>query len=129
MMTDAYLQLADAQDLSSGTTSDVIDFSVARDMAVGNPLYVIVTVDADVTAASGMTIQVKSADDAAISTNATTLIQTDAIAAADLTKGVNPIVVPLAPNVAYEKGQRYLAVEFSGATAGKVSANISLAPI
>ena len=131
MITDALLQLADAQAVTaSANSTNTIDLSVARDIGPGEPLEFDITVDQTVTASGSATVtfQVISSAAAAL-TSPTVLMQTDAIGKAELTAGRRPIRLRVPPSIlaAQPIGQRYLGVYFAVGTgpltAGKFTVN------
>lgn len=132
MMTDALLQLSDAQAVtSSAVSTNTIDLSEARDVGAGKALYAVVTVDEAVTSDSAATVtfQVLTSSKADLS-SATVLGQSGPIAKGDLTAGRTPIVVPIPQeNLPSEAtGQRYLGVKYDASatlTAGKFSCYIA----
>jgi len=104
MITDALLQLSGgfSSGVATGQTvtgtnttvlsTNTIDLGSARDIGKGEMLEIAIEV---ITAASGGTsvqFQLIEADDAALTTNVQVIVQTDAIAVATLTAGVQ---VPL----------------------------------
>lgn len=140
MIIDSRLEFADAVSVAAaaGTANltNQIDLgSVSRDIANGEPMYLIVTVDTDiVTGGSAGTIayQLVSDDTASIATNGTQTIHATSKAfvtgasasTANFTKaGQVAWVLPLPQGVAYE---RYLGVQYvigtTATTAGKVNA-------
>jgi len=118
MILDKELLLSDEQDAKangSKVSTDTIDLSVAgRDIGAGEQLYAVVVVDA-YTAGSNtsLTISVITSASADLS-SPTTIISTPAIAAADISAGRAPIVLPIPPNVIT---QRYLGLNYACATA------------
>lgn len=132
MLTDALLTLSSAQAVTaSAVSSNAIDLSQNRDIGAGEDLYAIFSVDTAPTAAGAATVrfQVISASDAALTTGIEVLAQTDDIPITDLTVGMLPISLPIAPSVLHELGQRYLGVRYEVGTgpltAGAFSALIS----
>lgn len=140
MIIDSRLEFADAVSVAAaaGTANltNQIDLgTVSRDIANGEPMYLIVTVDTDiVTGGSAGTIayQLVSDDTASIATNGTQTIHATSKAfvtgasasTANFTKaGQVAWVLPLPQGVTYE---RYLGVQYvigtTTTTAGKVNA-------
>ena len=140
MIIDSRLEFADAVSVAAaaGTANltNQIDLgTVSRDIANGEPMYLIVTVDTDiVTGGSAGTIayQLVSDDTASIATNGTQTIHATSKAfvtgstasTANFTKaGQVAWVLPLPQGVVYE---RYLGVQYvigtTTTTAGKVNA-------
>jgi len=132
MMTDAFLQLSSSQAVTaSAVSTNTIDLSVARDIAVGKPLYLMITVDEAATAAGAATVTFQAITSAAAALTSPTIVsQTDAIGKAELTVGHEPIIIPIAPALlaAQPVGQRYLGVQYTVATgpltAGKFSCTV-----
>lgn len=132
MITDALLQLSSAQAVTaSAVSTNTIDLGQARDVGVGEDLYVAFTVDTTVTAAGAATVtfQVISSAAAAL-TSPTVLAQTDAIGKAELTAGRRPIFLEIPSTVlaAQPIGQRYLGVQYTVGTgpltAGAFTCNV-----
>lgn len=132
MITDAFLQLSNAQAVTaSAVSTNTIDLGVARDIGPGDELEVDITVDTTVTAAGAATVnfQVISSAAAAL-TSPTILVQSDAIGKAELTAGRRPIRLRIPSSVlaAQPIGQRYLGVQYTVGTgpltAGAFTANV-----
>jgi len=141
MIMDETLEFADAVALdTSGTDTDligdVIDLGVARDIANGQPLYLVVQIDTAVTSGGSATVQFSLASDAvaAIATDGNQTIHylSDAFPVASLTQGFS-IVVPLPMGGAVSTGyERYLGFQTvtgtAALTAGKVNAFLTIDP-
>lgn len=132
MITDAFLQLSNAQAVTATAVStNTIDLGVARDMGAGENMYIVITVDVAATAAGAATVnfQVISSAAAAL-TSPTILMQTDALAKTELTLGRRPIIieVPRSNLLAQPIGQRYLGLQYTVGTgpltAGSFTVNI-----
>lgn len=105
MIPDAQNLYSDAQAITADAAStNIIDHGHARNLGVGEPLSVNLTVD--VSAAGGGTLAVilQTATDAAF-TSPLTVATTGAIDAASLTAG-DTLVLPLPPNVAVKRFTR-----------------------
>lgn len=136
MITDSQLNLSSAQAVTTTAVSaNTYDLGQARDVGTGQDLYVVVTVDSNVTAAGAgtVTFQVISSASAAL-TSPTILAQTDAIGKAELPAGRRPIVlqVPRTILAAQPIGQRYLGLQYTVGTGpltgGSFTTNIVVDP-
>jgi len=135
MFVDDTLLLCDAQAIcDAGTTEyseNAIDLGVARNIAKGEPLKVVIGVD-EVFAGTGttLTISVVTATNNDLTTGQVVLLSTPAIAKTSLTAGRIPIVITLPPLPESGGAQRYLGLKFVGdntfQTTGKVTAFIAL---
>jgi len=132
MYVDKNLVLSNEQDIGAGAGSQLSDYSVdlgvARNIANGRPLYVVVVVDE--TFAGGTSLQIAVVTDSVETLNdtVTTHIETPAILQADLTEGRMPIVIPIS-NIGVN--ERYLGLYYTDSgtfSAGKVTAFIALDP-
>ena len=137
MIMDSLLEFADGEDISqtAGTylATNQVDVSVARDVGNGQPVYLVIQIDAAVTSGGSATVQFRLRSDSVAAVHATTSTgHTDsgAIAVASLVVGYQ-IIMPLPPegSVLYE---RYLGVQAIVAaattTAGTYSAFLTLDP-
>tara|TARA_R110000765_G_scaffold200964_1_gene306403 strand:- start:2808 stop:3254 length:447 start_codon:yes stop_codon:yes gene_type:complete len=137
MIMDSLLEFADGADISqaAGTylSTNVVDLQSARDIGNGQPLYLVIQIDAAVTSGGSATVQFRLRSDSVAAVHATTSTgHTDsgAIAVASLVVGYQ-IIMPLPPegSVLYE---RYLGVQAIVAaattTAGTYSAFLTLDP-
>jgi len=132
MYTDALLSLSSAQAVTaSAVSTNTLDLGTARDIAAGEELYVVVTVDETVTADGAATVTFQIISSAAANLGSPTIIsQTGPIPKADLTAGRMPINIHLdSPQLlAQPIGQRYLGLQYTVATgpltAGKFTAQI-----
>lgn len=119
-LLDALLQLSAAQAVTTTAVStNTIDLSQVRDMAVGRDLYAVIDVDASVTASGAATVTFQVITSAAANLGSPTVIaQTDAIGKAELTAGRRPISIALNPAIlaAQPNGQRYLGVQYTVGT-------------
>jgi len=118
MILDKELLLSDEQDAKadgSKVSTNTIDLgTTGRDIGAGEQLYAVVVIDT-YTAGNNtsVTISVITSANADLS-SATTIISTPATAAADISAGRVPIVLPIPPNVIT---QRYLGLNYACATA------------
>jgi hypothetical protein len=126
MITDKLLRVSEAQALTTTAVStDKVDLSQARDIGEGEDLFMVFTVGTALTGGTSVNFTVTVADDAALSTNATTIGMSGVIAAASLTAGaqftvrLNPLIGSL--------GRRYLGATYTIVgtfSAGTVTADI-----
>lgn len=113
MYIDNELLLSDAQSLSGTAVIDstsAVDLMVAgRDVGKGEPLSVVVVIDGDAGGTSPtLVVRLVTADDSALDTNVTIILETPTIVEADLKKGRNPIHIPIPMGIA----QRYLGLNY-----------------
>lgn len=113
MYIDNELLLSDAQSLSGTGVIDstsAVDLMVAgRDVGKGEPLSVVVVIDGDAGGTSPtLVVRLVTADDNALDTNVTIILETPTIVEADLKKGCNPIQIPIPMGIA----QRYLGLNY-----------------
>jgi hypothetical protein len=124
MYVDAQLMLSDAQAVTaSAASTNAVDMGPnRRQVAVGDPVYLFITVDEGFEAAGSATLSigVQTDDDPAFGA-AVTLMTTQAYAKAALTAGRTPLILALPQGV-----KRYLRLSYTVATgpmtAGKLSA-------
>lgn len=126
MYVDKELLLSDPQTITSTAVSEhTIDLGVARDVAKGKPLFVVVVVTTSFAdAAETLTIQVITSANADLSSGVVQ-IQTDAYIPSALAAGREPIVIPLASIAA---DARYLGLNYLASatfTAGAVKAFVT----
>jgi hypothetical protein len=128
MILDAQAVPSDAQAITvTANSTNVYDLMAARDLGPGADVWLTLIVNTAFTASGSatLTIALVAADDAALSTNATTLWTTAAIGKATLVAGYK-LAVEVPPNPVYPKGQRYLGIVYTVATgpmtAGKITA-------
>lgn len=131
MLLDAQAVLSDAQAITATANStNVYDLMAARDLGPGEDVWLTLIVGTSFTASGSatLTIALVAADDAALSTNATTLWTTAAIGKATLVAGYKR-AVEVPPNPTYPLGQRYLGLIYTVATgpmtAGKITAALT----
>jgi hypothetical protein len=133
MLLDAQALFSDAQAVTATANStNVYDLQVNRDVGPGGGLLLVILVNVAATASGSATVtfSLVAADDAALTSNVTTLWTSTAIGKASLTVGTKvpgtPVVVPRVAGL----GQRYLGVIYTVATgpltAGKFTAALTL---
>jgi len=136
MILDSLLEFSDGGDISAAASTvlsdNVINMQDARDIGNGQPLYLVIQIDAAVVGTSStVNFRLRSDSSAAIhATTSTAHIETGAIAEATLVAGYT-IVIPLPiEGNAYEQ---YLGVQAvigtATTTAGTYSAFLTLDPI
>tara|TARA_R110002074_G_scaffold87320_1_gene192755 strand:- start:9 stop:452 length:444 start_codon:yes stop_codon:yes gene_type:complete len=137
MIMDSLLEFADGEDISqsAGTylATNQIDLQEARDMGNGQPLYLVIQIDAAVTSGGSATVQFRLRSDSTAAIHATTSTahtDTGAIAVATLVAGYTQVIPLPLEGESYE---RYLGVQAIVATAtttaGTYSAFLTLDPI
>ena len=137
MIMDSLLEFADGEDISqtAGTylATNQVDVSVARDVGNGQPVYLVIQIDAAVTSGGSATVQFRLRSDSVAAVHATTSTghaDSGAIAVASLVAGYQ-LIIPLPPegDNTYEQ---YLGVQAIVAaattTAGTYSAFLTLDP-
>lgn len=126
MITDKFLRVSDAQALTTTAVStDKVDLSQARDIGEGDDLYMVFTVGTALAGGTSVNFQVTVADDAALSTNATTIGMSGVVLTAALVAGAQ-FMVRLNPQIA-SLGRRYLGATYTIVgtfSAGTVTADI-----
>lgn len=139
MILDERNEFADNLALSTAATGralvgDVIDLEVARNIANGRPLYLVVQVSEVVTSAGAATVSFELASDAqaaiAVDGSATVHHATAAIPKATLVAGYNAIMIALPlEGPVYERYLGIIAnVGVAALTAGKVNAFLTTNP-
>jgi len=130
MFVDKELLLSDEQAIcnaGSELSENIIDLGVAKNIAKGRQLYVIIIVDESVATATSIDFQLMTDDTTTVSSGAI-MVSTGAIARASLTAGRAPIVLPVGD--ALNSAERYIGLYYvlagSNATAGKVTAFIGI---
>lgn len=128
MILDKQLMFSEAQSITATADSaNVIDLGVARDIGVGEELYIMVKVDetfADSGSDSTVTVALVTDDNAALSSDSTvrTLVTLSALTAAGT---IYYFKLPIEAGTAYE---RYAALTYTVAngnlSAGKITAGI-----
>lgn len=132
MLIDKYNTFAQNEDFSgSGTTTklgDAIDLvAYPSDMGEGYPYYFVALITADMTAGTSIKVNLVTADDDALSTNAVVLMSSKVVAQADAVAGTKLLVAPL-PKADYA---RYLGITVTRAgtsTAGDLTAFLTQDP-
>ena len=135
MIMDSLLEFSDnqtcANTASTVLSTNVVDTQDSRDIAQGQPLYLIIQIGTAVTSDGSATVQFRLRSDAAAAIHATTStahIDTGAIPKATLVAGYTQ-VIPLPMGTTYE---RYLGVQHIVAaattTAGTYNAFLTLDP-
>lgn len=136
MFVDKQLLISDAQAPSANGnnySTYSIDLSVARNVAKGKPLFLVVVVDV-LFAGTGTTMQIRvlSATAENLVTNQKILVETPAIAKASLTAGRTPIVLALPPLPESGGAQQYIGANYftdnTFETTGKVTAFFTSEP-
>lgn len=126
MITDKFLRFSDAQAITTTAVStDKIDLSQARDIGEGDDLYAVFTVGTAFAGGTSAQFSVVVADDAALTTNVTTIAMTGVITTANLT-AASQFIVRLAPLIG-SLGRRYLGGSYTVVgtmSAGTVTADI-----
>lgn len=140
MILDELTEFADANTIGvQGATGsellgDVIDLGTARDVGNGQPLYLVITVEAEIdSAADGASVEFVLVSDAqeAIATNGTASehVSTGVIGEADLPAGRTFVLALPTEGVPYE---RYLGVIVrrtgEAVTGGSVNAGLAMDP-
>lgn len=133
MILDKRNEFCDATALNTGAAGtyligDQIDLGVARDIGIGEQLYLVITVDTQPTSAGAATAQftLASDDTANIATNGTASVhfQTKAFSIAEMTPGavLAAVALPI-EGVAYERFLGILQTTGTAAfTGGKINA-------
>jgi hypothetical protein len=118
MITDALLQLSSAQAVTATAVStNTIDLGQARDIGVGEDLYIVFNVDATATAAGAATVVFEAIASAASDLSSPVVIGSTApFAKTDLVAGRAPISVCINPHPTLEKGARYFGARYTVAT-------------
>ena len=126
MIVDSQLLFSDAQAITAAAAStNTVDFGAARDMGVGERLYVVLVVDVALTDASSdstVTVSLYGDSTTTFTPDASVTLFTIAATAAAGTKYIG--VVP--PDVAnYQYGQLYYTPNNGNLTTGSVTAFIT----
>lgn len=134
MFVDKELLISDGQSISASgdnLSENAINLGVARNIAKGKPLHLVVCVDEDFAGTgANVSIQVITATAADLTTGQKVLIATPDIGKALMTAGRIPIVVTLPPLPAEGGAQQYMGANFytdgTMETTGKVTAFIAV---
>lgn len=137
MILDERGEFADALTLATATgkdlVGDVIDLGVARDMGIGEPMYLVIQVAVAVTSGGAATVQFSLVSDSiaaiAVDGSATEHVLTAAIPKATLIVG-HQLVIPIPPeNPAYEQFLGLISdVGTAALTAGAINAFLTHDP-
>jgi hypothetical protein len=126
MIIDAQLMFSDAQALvATAASTNIYDAGSDRNLGLGEPLAVQVTVDVAAVAGT-LTISLQTDDNAGFA-SPTTVATTAAIAAAALTLGAK-VILPVPPDTAVERYLR-LMYTFAGMTSVTVTAFLTPAKL
>jgi hypothetical protein len=134
---DSLLEFSDAQDISQVAatylSTNQIDMSVAREVSMGQPLYLVIQIEEAVVGSSS-TIEFRLRSDSTAAVHATTStahFTTGAIAEAVLVAGYT-ITIPLPTNGAGAVYEQFLGVQYivgtATTTAGTVNAYLTIDP-
>ena len=115
MYLDAKLLFSDSQTVAAGPSTNVIDLKDARDIGVGENLYVMVVVESAITGT--LAIALESDDNDAFSSAKSTSIGAFAASAPAGSK----LVYRISPGAAAEQ---YARLAYTGGSAGTISAFI-----
>jgi hypothetical protein len=126
MITDKFLRFSDAQAITTTAVStDKADLLQARDIGEGEDLYAVFTVGTAFAGGTSVNMAIAVADDAALTSNVTTIGMTGPIVTANLTAGAQ-FTVRIAPLIG-STGKRYLGASYTVVgtyTAGTVTVDI-----
>lgn len=124
MITDAQNTLSASQTVTTSAVSgNTIDLSQARDVGIGQDLFIVVNVEQTVTAAGAATVNFQVVTSAAAALSSPTILgQTDAIPKASLVAGTQ-IVIPVPQTLINKTGQRYFGLQYTVGT-GPLTAGI-----
>ena len=115
MFIDAQLQFSDSQTVAAGPSDNVIDLKQARDLGVGENLYILINVESAITGT--LAVALESDDNEGFASPSSTAMGAFAASAAAGSK----LVYRIAPGAADE---RYIRLAYTGGTAGTISAAI-----
>jgi hypothetical protein len=124
MILDKEHQLSDEQAVTAAAAStNVVDRGVASNNLTGKQLFVCITCHESAASAGASTVEfiVQKSSDNSTYTDA---VKSGAIAKASLTAGMEPIFLPLPPNMDERYLRLYYNVETANLSAGKFSAHI-----
>lgn len=122
---DAQQTFSDAQALTvTAVSTNLLDHSQDRNLGIGKPLCVVLTVDVAAAGGGTLTVTVQSDDNSAFSSPGT-VTATGAIAAAALVAGAQ-IIIPIPPDTATE---RFMRLNYTLATMTGITVTAFLAPI
>ena len=132
MYVDKELLLCDAQvvcNSGSELSENIIDLGAAKNVAKGQPLYLVITVDTSFATATSINFQLMTHTTTTVSSGSI-MVETGAIAIASLTAGRAPIVIPVADALGTAKRYvgLYCVLAGSNATAGAITAFLAHDP-
>jgi len=135
MITDSYLRLSEGQGAITATTNstNTIDLSQAREIGEGKDIYASFNVTVTGTGAGTVTLSIVIADDAALTTNVTTLVASAALVGTTLvavgsTKPLGTTITLRLPPVVASLGRRYLGAVYTvSGTVGAVKFTTDIA--
>jgi len=123
MILDADLQFSDEQDIhtASAASTNVVDLGAARNVAVGVPLYIVITVTEALTNTGTCTIKLETDNDEAFgsATNA------QALGAFTTAAAGSQIIAPIYPSNISERYMRLYYTKSGSIDAGEVSAYVT----
>ncbi|KKN74856.1 hypothetical protein LCGC14_0386050 [marine sediment metagenome] len=132
MIIDKQLLLDDELDIGAGGGSQAstfsVDLGVAKNIAAGRPMYVVVVIDETFDGGTSLKIDIVT-DTVATLASPTTHVGTMAILQTDLAAGREPIVIPIG-QIDSDR-ERYLGLYYTDVgtfSAGKVTAFITMDP-
>lgn len=122
---DAQNTFSDAQALTvTAASTNIIDHGQDRNMGIGTPLAVVLTVDVSAAGGGTLTITVQSDDNSGFSSPGT-VIATAALAAAALVAGAQ-VVIPVPADIGME---RFTRLNYTLATMTGITVTAFLAPV
>ena len=125
MWIDNNLLLSDEQALTVTAVSDYsVNMGAARKVGAGKQMYAVIILDAAVATMTSINFQVVT-DTVATLASPTVQIETGAIAAASLTIGRTPIVIPIGSAIGTE--EQYIGLQYTVVTTGTCTVTAFLA--
>lgn len=126
MIMDKENQVSNAQAVTAAAGStDYIDNGVARDVGMGDPLFMMITVDESADASGSATVEFQlRVDDNTSFSSPKVVAKSDTYGKAVLTAGRKPIYIPIPPGTDERYLQVYYNVGTGPLTAGKFTAGI-----
>jgi len=120
MITDSYLRLSEGQGAITATqnSTNTIDLSVAREIGEGEEINAVFIVTVTGTGTGTVTLSIVTADDAALTTNVTTLVASAAFVGTTLiavgsAKPLGTSITLRLPPVIASLGRRYLGAVYT----------------